>query len=336
MNLIYIFVLSVSALVFAFFGTWIAYRWLSLAAVLDVPGERSNHDRPTPRGGGIAVIGSAAAFLLVGGAHGDVVLGALALAVLSFVEDRRGVPVAARLALQCVVVATALDALHAPVFQGVLPLALDKFATAALWVGFTNIYNFMDGIDEITVAETVALTLGITAITVAVQTLPVGVAADALVVAAAALGFWPWNRHKAKLFLGDVGSIPLGFLMGFMLLSLAAHGYWQAALILPAYYLTDATLTLLKRLLAGEKIWQAHSKHAYQRAVRGGRRHDSVVYMITLLNLGLVSLAVFSTLGGAIGWACLAIAYALALLLMGYFSATPQRYEDMSDAASTY
>lgn len=110
-------------------------------------------------------------------------------------------------------------------------------------------------------------------------------------LAATVLGFLWWNRPPAQIFLGDVGSITIGFLLGWLLLQVALSGYWASALILPLYYLTDATITLVKRGLRGEKVWQAHREHFYQHAVQSGKTHGAVSFAIFLANLCLVGLS---------------------------------------------
>jgi len=115
--------------------------------------------------------------------------------------------------------------------------------------------------------------------------------AQALAVAAATAGFLAWNWHPAKIFLGDIGSVGLGYLLAWLLLALAAMGEWEAALILPLYYLADATITLLRRLARKEKVWQAHREHYYQQAVQNGRSHARVSAAVATTNLALVALA---------------------------------------------
>src|SRR5207253_3210977 len=100
-----------------------------------------------------------------------------------------------------------------------------------------------------------------------------GFAALAAAIAAAALGFLVWNWAPARIFLGDVGSVPLGYLLGFLLLSAATRGAWKLALILPLYFLADATITLGRRLTRGEPVWRPHRQHFYQRAVQRGLTH---------------------------------------------------------------
>ena len=145
----------------------------------------------------------------------------------------------------------------------------------------------------------------------------------AALTAAAALGFLVWNWHPARVFLGDVGSVPLGFLVGWLLLELMARGAWAAAIILPSYYATDATLTLVRRLLRGEKIWQAHKEHFYQRAVQAGRSHAQVSAAVGLAGGALIGLAWWSTLG--FEWEAIAGAALVVVLLMAWMS--PRRVE---------
>ena len=134
---------------------------------------------------------------------------------------------------------------------------------------FVNLVNFMDGIDWMTVAEAVPITgaivvLGLAGIVPSLATLV------ALALLGAILGFAPFNRPVARLFLGDVGSLPIGLVLGWLLLLLAASGHLAAALLLPLYYLADASITLLLRIARREAVWQAHRSHFYQRAVAGG------------------------------------------------------------------
>ena len=117
----------------------------------------------------------------------------------------------------------------------------------------------------------------------------------ALIVAAAAAGYLVWNWHPARVFMGDAGSIPLGFVLGWLMLDLAMRGHWAAAVILPLYFAADATLTLAKRALRGEKPWKAHREHFYQRAVLGGATPPAVVWRVGIANAVLVALALAST-----------------------------------------
>lgn len=292
--------------------TGVVLTWLRRKAILDAPNDRSNHTVPTPRGGGIAVSAS----LLVGwwgigiirpdlatGLPMALILPVLGLCLISWIDDLKGLGAAIRLPahlLACCIGALALPG-EGAVFQGVLPGWLDLTLTVLIWTGFLNFYNFMDGIDGITGVETVAIAIGLVLVATFLphETLPL---AGPIAVGAATLGFLWWNWSPAKLFMGDIGSIPLGFALGWFLLFLAAKGYWVAAVILPGYYLMDAGVTLIRRAARLEKIWQAHKEHFYQRAVAarlqaGSDRADThrrISAAIAGLNACLIGLAVTS------------------------------------------
>ncbi len=269
--------------------------------VLDVPNARSSHVMPTPRGGGIAVVGTIATAWLALGAAGlvpissiVVALAAAGLAAISWLDDLRELSPAIRLLAQFVAVAVGLWMLpQGAIFQGWLPPGLDAIGAALLWVWFVNLFNFMDGIDGIAGGEAAAIGVGIALIVAG----NIGLAAPAAAIVGAALGFLTWNWMPARVFLGDVGSVPLGYLLGYLLYQLALRGQWRAALILPSYFLADATITLLRRLARGERVWQAHRKHFYQRAVQRGLSHAAVVMRVIAADLVLIACAVAATRG---------------------------------------
>lgn len=266
--------------------------------VLDRPNERSSHVEPTPRGGGIGVLAAlvpALAVVLVASDAGPpwwlLLLGTVLLAAIGFRDDLRGLPAGLRFAAQALAVGSVLALLPGELrLVSWLPIPLERLLLGLAWLWFVNLFNFMDGIDGISGVEAVAIGLGTALVALAAGI--AGLAAPGLVVAAAAAGFLVWNWHPARLFLGDVGSVPLGYVLGFLLLMLALHGQWPAALLLALYHWADATLTLLRRLMRGEKVWRAHRQHFYQRAVRGGMSHARVARIVAALDAGLVLLAV--------------------------------------------
>ncbi|MGE4220770.1 MAG: glycosyltransferase family 4 protein [Alphaproteobacteria bacterium] len=302
-------------------ATGLVLAQLRRRAVLAQPNARSSHAVPTPQGGGIAVM---AVVLAVWGLTDLAapqpnlwipIAGAAGLAILSWLDDLRGLPAGLRLLAHIGAVAAGLiwltGAGHGPVFQGLLPPWLDVAAAAVAWVWFVNLYNFMDGIDGIAGVETAGIGVGLAALGL----LPAATAMPdpvlPLALAAAAAGFLYWNWHPAKLFMGDVGSVPLGFLLGGLLLDAAARGHWAPALILPLYYLADSTITLLRRAARRERVWQAHREHFYQRAVQNGRSHAQVAGAVLAADAALVVLALAAT---AAPWAAVAAA---ALLVAG-------------------
>lgn len=299
-----------SAFVLSLALTRLVLGWLRAKAVMDIPNERSSHTIPTPRGGGLAVTPVVIAGWALAGSLSPapvpvalwaVLAASFALSVVSWLDDRLNLSRRLRFALH--IAAAALGTLLLPeatlVFQGWLPLWADRAVTLVGWVWFINLYNFMDGIDGITGVETASLGAGLVIVSLLLPTaatLPYGL--FGLTAAGAALGFLVFNWHPARLFLGDVGSVPLGYLLGFALILLAGDGALTAALILPAYYLLDATVTLLRRLVQGKPVGQAHREHFYQQAVHtGGLRHSQVSALILCGNLGLLAAAAFAVSG---------------------------------------
>ena len=308
-------------------ATGLVLRLLRRWSVLDHPNDRSSHAIPTPRGGGLAVVPVLAVTWLVAAAllplgRGMPLAAALALglALLSWRDDIKSLPIGVRLAGQLAAVAVMLWVAPpaAPLFGGLLPPLADRLAAGLLWLWFINAVNFMDGTDGIAGVETASIGVGV-ALVAGVAGLYVVFPLAGLTLAGAAIGFLVWNWQPARLFLGDVGSVPLGFLLGWLLLSLAGHGEPVAALILPAYFLADAGITLGRRIVRGERFWQAHRQHFYQRAVAAGMSHASVARHVLAVNgvlIGLALLAAAGQPGPALGGAALAVT-ALLMRLAG-------------------
>ena len=235
---------------------------------LDRPNERSLHERPVPRTGGIALLAGALTSLGFGArpVWMPIAIG-LVLAVVSFVDDIRGLPTAVRL----VVHLAAAGILVWYVLSPMHPLELAVLCVAVAWV--TNLYNFMDGSD--------GLAGGMALIGFGTYALAAGWSGHAallaldVALAAAALAFLTLNFPPARIFLGDVGSVPLGFLaaaLGIVGWRYDVWPLWFPVLVFGPF-IGDATVTLLRRLVRGEKVWQAHREHYYQRFVRMGAGH---------------------------------------------------------------
>jgi UDP-N-acetylmuramyl pentapeptide phosphotransferase/UDP-N-acetylglucosamine-1-phosphate transferase len=299
--------------------------WLARYAMVQ-PNARSSHHHPTPQGGGIAVV---VATLLV--AWGTVALSpamlqdqsgqfltlttaSALLAVVGAIDDMRSVRAAVRLVMQCIAVGAVIAALPAELqIVPQVPWWVERafLFLAGLW--FVNLVNFMDGVDWMTVAELVPVTGAILLLGLAgaVKPLPTLVAAALL---GAVVGFAPFNRPVAQVFLGDVGSLPIALLLGWLLLQLAANGHLIAALILPLYYLADTTITLANRIARGEPFWQAHRTHFYQRATDNGLTVFSIVTRVLLVNLALAAIAAITIASHGVGTSATAIAASMAIV----------------------
>ena len=315
--------------------TWAMIALLERSGRLDHPNERSSHSVPTPRGGGLAILVAfvmAMSVIVVTAGLRDPAMAALLVAVLmlafvSWIDDRRPLPWRVRLSVQSVAVAGTLAMFAA---STTLPLALPVPFLLIMapflilgWLWVTNLTNFMDGIDGIVGVEIIAFSTGSALCLYLVGAAPELVAL-LLALAAATGGFLWWNWPPAKIFLGDVGSIPLGFLIGFFMLVLVSHGLWGAALALPATFLADATLTLFLRFRRGERLTQAHRHHFYQRAAGLERaHHQAVVLRVLAADAALIIAALIGV--WMKGWTGQAVTVALAAIIAILFLAGLQR-----------
>ena len=235
---------------------------------LDRPNERSLHEQPVPRTGGIAVLLGCLATLALGAEQiwFPLVL-ALALAAVSFLDDLHSLPTAARLAAHFA--SAAVFAWY--VLTPMAPFELALIVIAIAWL--TNLYNFMDGSDGL--AGGMAL-IGFAACGVAAYAAGhTAIAQLCTAVAAASAAFLIYNFHPARIFLGDVGSIPVGFLAGAVGILGWREDVWPLwfPLLVFGPFIGDATLTLANRTIRGEPVWRAHREHYYQRMVRMGLGH---------------------------------------------------------------
>jgi UDP-N-acetylmuramyl pentapeptide phosphotransferase/UDP-N-acetylglucosamine-1-phosphate transferase len=272
------------------------------------PNARSSHRVPTPQGGGIAVLGAAlplaaVAGLLLGAPEAGslrelavVAAAAVALAVLGAWDDIRPLSAAVRLAVQTLAVAAVVFAAgpEGRILPDAVPPRLEQVLLVLAGVWFVNLVNFMDGLDWMTVAEFVPPLAFFAALAVIAGDVPPRFALAAALLGAL-IGFAVFNKPVARLFLGDVGALPIGVIVGWLMLKLAGGGALAAAVLLVLYPVADATITLGRRLARGEKVWQAHRTHFYQRATDNGFSVLEVSASVFCLNVVLAALA-FATL----------------------------------------
>ncbi|MCB1509521.1 MAG: glycosyltransferase family 4 protein [Hyphomicrobiaceae bacterium] len=299
------------------------------------PNARSSHVEPTPQGAGMAVIIPAVIVLslmplapALGWANPYpgaplVAISLVLLAIVGAIDDIRPLPAIVRLPFH--LLAAGLIVASLPSDMRALPLLPAWLETVILVLGlvwFINLTNFMDGIDGITVAEFLPLSLLIVVIATLTAAKSVGAALPAAVALAGGLaGFMPYNMHPARVFLGDVGSLPIGALGGWFLIVVAAEVSLAAALILPLYYLADATLTLYQRWQRCERLYEAHRSHAYQRAIRAGFTVPEVSGAVLALNCGLavLALAAVESASAAIDILALTVGAVLTAALIHHF-----------------
>ena len=296
-------------MVISAFLTWRIRNYAIKHHILDIPGNRSSHNIPTPRGGGLAISVCCLVAILFFGTYGILekrvmwafLGGGSAVAIVGWMDDRKSISPIWRFLVQflaaawVIFITKGLPAINI----GIGIVSLEWFGSILAILGIvwmTNLYNFMDGIDGIAGME--AVMVGAIGGTLLAVSNSWGLAFVSWSVAAASLGFLFWNWPPAKIFMGDVGSGFLGFNFAVLLLASERSGnipllIW---LLLLGVFIGDATFTLFRRLLKGEIIWEAHRSHFYQRAVQIGYSHTTVILVTASLNAILGILTIFAYL----------------------------------------
>ena len=313
-------------------GTRAVFAFLKRRQILDRPNERSSHTLPTPRGLGLGVIPAVVAgWILLRAVHPVVPDGvfvmcavAAALGTLSWIDDVRNLPAWPRLVAQVIAVTIGVSCFGPPelIPASWMPVVASRVVCGVLWLGLINQINFTDGIDGHLGAMIACFGFGLFGVSLFAPELQ-GCGALGLVLGAAALGFLPLNWSPAKAFMGDVGSVPLGFLLGWLLLRTASLGFWAPVIILPLFYFVDTAITYGGRVARRERFWRPHRLYLYQRAARA-RTHGQIVLAVIGCNLALLPIALAGTLGRwwAFGLAFVPVALTYAYLERG---AAPSR-----------
>jgi len=259
--------------------------------LVDRPNSRSSHSTPTPRGGGLSIVAVTTCGLALLYAAGlldlrlacALIVGGLCVAAVGFWDDVRSAPILVRMIVHLGAAALAVYCLGRTSQGGAAGVILTVLAIA--WC--LNLFNFMDGIDGIAASEAVFVLSGAAVIGVFAARCSVEQVAPELLAAAACLGFVRWNWPPAAIFMGDVGSGYLGYAIAVIAMASAQSGAINiyAWIILAGVFLVDATVTLTVRSLRGERIYQAHRTHAYQRLARRWGSHFRVTLSVIIVNI---------------------------------------------------
>jgi len=199
-----------------------------------------------------------------------------------------------------------------------LPLGVERALLVLGVVGFVNAVNFLDGLDWMTVAQVVPMTLGV-AILCGLGVVPETIGLLALALLGATLGFAVFNKHPAQIFLGDAGSLPIGLVLAYMLIYVA-EAHIVSSILLALYTLADSVLTFSRRLANGERVFSAHRSHFYQRAVAAGLRVPQVTARVFWLGLWLMTLAIAAALSRTLVFDITALLLALAGISLVLFN----------------
>ena len=285
----------VLAFAFSLLSVGVLRRVLLSMQMLDLPGQRRLHQQPIPRGGGLAMGGVAFVLMLIASQLARsqdliwLLAGFLVVAVIGWWDDRRGLGIAIRLlahAAAGVMVWMLLRSLGM-----VIDLPIDVWLAVPLLVltvvASINLHNFIDGANGMLAVQS-ALVLAVL-VWVNADADP-ALTTAALIALGSVLGFLPWNFPQARIFMGDIGSGVLGYLLAALTLWAMAGGSLSLpeALVLHSLVLIDGLCTLLFRMQAGRRWWRGHREHLYQWLVRSGRSHAQMVRLIQLWNLLLV------------------------------------------------
>ncbi|PPR79481.1 MAG: putative undecaprenyl-phosphate N-acetylglucosaminyl 1-phosphate transferase [Alphaproteobacteria bacterium MarineAlpha2_Bin1] len=341
----YIGVTSLLAFLLSFFGCKLAINIFSKKKIFDEPNLRSSHSKATPIGAGIVIIFIILLYIFLytlfkfliyndfNVSNLFIFIIVFTLAYISWKDDLNRVSRIFRIFFHILAATIGINCLSDPglVFQGILPTSLDILLTIILWVWIINLTNFMDGIDGITGAGSIFTFFGSLIIFLIIgQSLEFSnnsfITTFLLIITFSLLGFLFWNWYPAKIFLGDVGSIPIGFLIGWIIFELAIIELWHVSFLLPMYYFFDSTLTLLNRIIRKEKIFDPHRNHFYQK-ISQIYKHSRVVIYISLLNTSLVILSILGTLNNQIKDIVILIGVILTSLMILIFQIASKRYK---------
>lgn len=302
--------------------------------LLDIPNARSSHKRPTPRGGGLSFVLLFCTALLSGLSMRlvqphftfAIVLGGALVAVLGFIDDRRGLSAKLRLLGHFIAALFALSLINHLLVVQLFNWTISHKALLILFLFFLvwmiNLFNFMDGIDGLAASEAV-FACGAAILLYSLQN-NLSLIYFPLCMALTVAGFLCWNFPPAKIFMGDVGSGFLGFVLGLLALQAAVVNplYFWCWMILLGVFIVDASYTLIRRAMGGALIWQAHCSHAYQHAAQNYKSHRTVTLGIWFINIcWLLPWALLVSEKKMIPFVAIACAYLPLIILVVKFKA---------------
>jgi Fuc2NAc and GlcNAc transferase len=294
-----VLILGGAILVLTLLMTYLIRVYAIKFRILDIPNERSSHKSPTPRGGGLAIVISwfigISILFSIGAIENKLyfaLMSGIILAIVSFLDDLYTLKPIIRLLIQLITAVLAfaflkgINPVNLPGFSFETKIVLYPLSIIGI-VWFVNLYNFLDGIDGYASLEAIVMAF-------LMYLLSDNIAC--LIILSATIGFLFWNWPKAKIFMGDIGSTQLGFIL--VILGIYFHNttdfsivHW---LILSSLFWFDATLTLFRRIRNRENLAEAHKKHVYQRAVQSGFSHQQTIVFSLFLNLVIIGLVVIS------------------------------------------
>ncbi len=316
-------------LILSVIGTKLLIKIMPKLGVIDTPSKRRAHKKPTPRAGGLSlalmlpILLPFFEYLISGYVVYSIKIIAVTLLIsaISFLDDVKQINVVLRFFVYILCSAVAINQMISPatVLHYELNLYFDIAISTIALGAFLNVYNFLDGIDGITCSQTIHLSVTIIILTLLNYDIidkPNIVLVICSIILGWSIGFIYYNWHPAKIFMGDVGSITIGFLLGLCMLMIASASFklFAACVIASLYYIADGGLTILIRLSKGEKIWEPHLQHFFQKATASGKSHKRVVKRIVKCNIGLMTFAITSIYYPLISIVCSVLVVVITLI----------------------
>ena len=292
------FLKTIIALVYSFFAIFFAVKFFYKVGFVDNPNNRSCHSSPIALGGGVIVVPLILITSIQLGFKWNyfVLFSLIILFAISFLDDLKNISPINRLIFHIISIGFFVLFFLLPYIKELfninyylMMMILLVIILSITW--FVNAFNFMDGINGITSVEVIYICSSLIFFYYFLDK-KINILAFSIILSIVSFSYYNWT--PAKIFLGDTGSISLGFLIIYLLIVLGVRGYWVTALLLPLYYLMDTSITLLIRIINKKKFWIAHNEHFYQKAIRKGFSHEKVNFYIILVNLGLFILSFFS------------------------------------------
>ena len=290
------YVILLSTLLCSFLLAPLSISYAKKMSIVDVENERSSHSGVVHRGGGILFIiffymGAAIAvwqhYIILEPFIMALLFSSTLLVITGWFDDYKGLSVRLRFSIQ--LLAVSLSVFYLPALWPSTPLFIEKIIITLAWIWFINLYNFMDGADGFSTQQGIFICLALLIITNSTNLL-------LAILMCSLLGFLRVNYPKAKIFMGDIGSLFLGFVLGGLLLLFTAK-HWISiidAFIITSLFGFDATYTLIKRALAKKKVLQAHREHLYQRFLIAGHSHKQLFWLAIIYNCLMLSILYLS------------------------------------------
>ena len=287
---IFVFITTISLVI----AKKIFFRW----KFVDKPNFRSNHNKPVALGGGIIIIPLIIIFSFLNNYiwNLNILISILILFFISMWDDLKNIKPLPRLFFHFLAVTIyVIFYLYSHIDNDLIDnknilFILSVFLIFGI-VWFINAFNFMDGINGITSVQVISICLSLLALDYYINN-EINILAFSVLIITLVFCYFNWT--PASIFLGDSGSIPLGFIVFVLLTDYALKGMWIISAILPLYYLMDTSITLIKRVYKRQRFWEAHKEHFYQQAIKKGFSHSSVSLKLLIVNIGLFSLSFYS------------------------------------------